>query len=153
MLTLQTNGHVYGPCLDQTFNYGWSGNQTYAGTTTFNKAIMTDTVTVAANSAATSTIDWSAGNTFSIYLVGNQSLVFTNIPPSGTSESIKVLVYQDGTGSRLLTNIGNTSTTSVKWASGFAPTLSTGAGVMDTLSFFTGTSTSIVYGAVTNNYH
>lgn len=153
VLTLQSNGHVYGPCLDQTYPYTFSGNNNYTGTSTFNKAIIGDVVTLVANSGATTTVDWSQGNTFVIYLVGNQSLVFTNVPANNFTEGIKILVFQDGTGSRLLTNIANTSTTTVKWASGFAPTLSTSGNVMDTLSFFTGTSTSIVYGGVTNNFH
>lgn len=130
--------------------YSFGGSMAFTGTTTFSRAVYNGVVTLTANAGATTTVDLSLGNTFSIYLTGTQSLVFINVPT--VAQAFKILAYQDGTGSRLLTNIGNTSTTTVKFNGGFAPTLTTTAGKMDTLSFFMGTSTSIIYGAMTPNF-
>lgn len=132
-----------------TDTYSFGGPMGFTGTTTFSRAVYNGVVTLTANAGATTTVDLSLGNTFVIYLTGTQSLVFTNVT---VGQAFKILAYQDGTGSRLLTNIGNTSTTTVKFNTGFAPTLTTTAGKMDTLSFFVGTSSAIVYGAMTPNF-
>lgn len=144
----QTNGKVSQGCIDQSFSYIFTGNVIHNGTTTFNKAIIAGATSSQPNSATT-TIDWSFGNTFEIYLTGNQSFVFTNVT---AGESIKMIIHQDGSGSRTINNWGNTSTTTMRWAGAFAPTLSTTAGTVDIISLSVGTTTAFVYGAATTNF-
>lgn len=152
VIVTMTNGKMYGPCLDQSYSFNFTGNITLSGTTSASKGfIAASTSAVPASvSGATTTIDWAVANTHEVYISTNQAFVFLNVAPG---ESIKVIIHQDGTGSRTITNWGNTSTTTVKWPSGGgAPILSTAAGSIDEVSFFTGTSTSVVYGAATYNF-
>ena len=62
--------------------------------------------------------------------------------PKGISGSFTLVLKQDGTGSRTITNYkvfdddGAANTTTVQWPGGSAPTLSTGANDIDILTFY-----------------
>lgn len=83
--------------------------------------------TVAASGAAQTIPAPSAAGINRITLTANCTLTF---PTATAGASFTLTLVQDGTGSRTITWPG-----SVKWANGVAPTLSTGAGKVDRLSF------------------
>lgn len=72
---------------------------------------------------ATINIDWEDAKVQYVTLGGNRTIEFDNPAEAG---SYILVVTQDATGSRTLTWPGG-----VKWASGAAPTLSTGNGDID----------------------
>ena len=96
---------------------------------------------VAANSGASYSIDLSAGNVFEITLTGNCTFTFSNPPASGKGGSFTLILKQDATGSR--TTIWPSS---VDWAGGTAPTLTTTANAVDMLVFVTTDGGTIWYG-------
>lgn len=99
----------------------------YTGTLkAYSEAITTATV-----STSTYNLDLSLSNTFDITLGNNVTFTFTNPPASGTAISATIILRQDGTGSRTATF------TNANYSDGLAPTLSTGAGEVDVLTFFT----------------
>jgi hypothetical protein len=95
------------------------------------------------NTGATETIDLENGNVHRIVLDQNTTLTFSNPPATGTYGQFRLIVVQDGTGSRTIT-----WPASVDWSSGVAPTLSTGANDIDVLDFFTVDAGTIWYGSV-----
>lgn len=111
------------------------------GTRAIEKTVYYDEEYNNGDSGASKTIDWGNGNKQKITLTANSTLTFTN--PSGPC-NIVLKVVQDGTGSRTVTWDGD-----VKWSGG-APTLSTGAGDIDILTFyFDGTN---YYGAFLGDF-
>lgn len=81
------------------------------------------------NSGAADTIDWTAGNKQKSTLTDNVTYTFSP-EPNGPCNLIFKLV-QDATGSRIATWPAD-----VKWPGGTAPTLSTGNGDIDIVSFY-----------------
>ena len=77
----------------------------------------------------TTTIDWKLGNKFK-HTFGAQNETFTFTAPSNPC-NILLMLIQDGGGSRTVTWPGT-----VKWPSATAPTLSTGSGDIDIVSFY-----------------
>ena len=77
----------------------------------------------------TTTIDWKLGNKFK-FTFGAQNETFTFTAPSNPC-NILLMMVQDGTGSRTVT-----WPATVKWPSGTAPTLTTGANTIDIVSFY-----------------
>lgn len=99
-----------------------------------------------ATDGSTITIDWSKGNTQEIVLgAAGRTLAFTNVPTPG---NLQLWVWQDASGSRTIT----TYPTGTHWAGGTAPTLTTGAGKMDRLSFSVSTSTTYIAAGASTNY-
>lgn len=94
--------------------------QEYTKAQNFNATTLTDAASIA----------WAAGDNqvASVTLGGNRTLA----DPSGLQDGATYIlrVIQDGTGSRTLA-YGS----AYKWPSGVAPTLSTGAGAIDVLTF------------------
>lgn len=129
-----------------TDNYVFGGAQTFNATTTFNKSSISGVNTI--TDAATSTLDWDAGNTAYWVLGGNRGLAFTNVR---AGMNIRLFVCQDGTGTRTL-SIPSTSSTTIRYASGFAPTLTTTAGKCDIFALVTATSSANVFIAATTNF-
>lgn len=87
--------------------------------------------------AANISINLNENNFYSVTLAGNRTLDNpTNVIPG---QSGCIFITQDGTGSRTLAFGSN-----YNFAGGTAPTLSTGVGEVDTLSYVVRTSTSIV---------
>ena len=86
--------------------------------------------------AATTTIDMSTANNFSITLTGNVTFANPTNPTAGQSGSI--FITQDGTGSRTAS-----WGTNWDWPGGIAPTLTTTANSTDRIDFIVRTSTSI----------
>jgi hypothetical protein len=84
------------------------------------------------STGATETIDLEDGNVHGITLDSNCTLTFSNPPSSGTYGQFRLIVTQDGTGFRTITWPG-----SVIWNVGVEPTLSTAAGSVDVLDFYT----------------
>lgn len=85
------------------------------------------------DSGAADTIDWGVGNKQKSTLTDNCTFTFT--APDGQCNLILRLI-QDATGSRTVTWPGT-----VKWPSGTAPTLSTGANAIDIIAlYWNGTS-------------
>lgn len=125
-------------------NYTWGGAMTMNATTTVNAGLIASSTTVA--DASTINVDWGKANTFTTTIAATgRTVTFSDV---AVGESIKVLVCQDSSGSRTVT----TWPAAVRWASGFAPTLTTTANKCDVISFFTATSTATIYGAATMNF-
>jgi sulfur carrier protein ThiS len=94
-------------------------------------------------------VDFNSGNVQKLTMTGNiTSVRFTNAISGGR---YVLLVAQDATGSRTVTNwyVGASGTTSVKWPSSTAPTLS-GASKVDIIALvYDGSS---MYGSFNTNY-
>jgi hypothetical protein len=99
-----------------------------------------ETVTIATVSASTHNIDLSISNVFKFTLGNNVTFSFTNPPSAGTLASVTVILIQDGSGNRTATFTG------AQYSDGLPPTLSTGAGDKDVLTFFTVDGGSPYYG-------
>src|SRR3989344_2189573 len=84
-----------------------------------------------ANSGTAYTVNIANGNVFHIFLNANCTFTFSNPAASCTTSYFTLLLKQDG-GSRTAT-----WPSTVLWAGGSAPTLSTAAGAYDTVSFMT----------------
>lgn len=80
------------------------------------------------NSGTSDTIDWGLGNKQVTTLTGNVTFSFTD--PEGPCNLV-LKVIQDGTGARMVT-----WPSAVKWPGAAAPTLSSGAGDVDIVSFY-----------------
>jgi len=95
--------------------------------------------------SGTTTVNWGNGNKASLtFGAGNiTSLAFTDPP---TASNLLLKIVQDSTGSRTITSWDS----SIKWANGVVPTLSTGADEIDILTFyFDGSS---YYGAIITDF-
>lgn len=110
----------------------------------FSKGQATAPVALTYVGSGTTTIDFSASNAFTATLTGSTSQIGN---PSNVKAGQCGQIYftQDGTGGRLLTWASNW-----KFSGGVAPTLSTGAGAVDVLSFCAKT-TSFVVGTLLAN--
>lgn len=130
------------------------GAITLAGTSTVfssyptERAVMTDvaqtisnkklqsfneTLTAATPSAGTVTLDLSTANVFTVTLTtASTALAFSNLPASGVSFSITLIVKQDATGGRLLTYPA-----SCKFTDSVSPVLATTGLRTDVITFFT----------------
>lgn len=87
-----------------------------------------------ATDAATVTFNLSLGNLQTVTLGGNRTLALSN---ASTGQCFVIRLLQDGTGSRTVTWFST-----IKWAGGSAPTLTTTASKADVLGFIcTGTNT------------
>ena len=122
---------------------------TYTGTETLtNKTLTNPTVTnyvetpFTANSSTAITLALTNGTVQIITLTGNATIT---MPTATSGKSFVMMLKQDGTGSRTVT------WSTVKWAGGTAPTITSTASRQDILSFFAdGTNW---YGAViSQNY-
>jgi hypothetical protein len=102
----------------------------WGGGSTGGTADLRDDVTALATSG-TVDIDYSAGDYFTLALLGNvTSITFSNLPGAGKGASLMVLLTQDST------------TRTVAWPASFkwegaAPTISGGSGVKDLLAITT----------------
>ncbi len=83
------------------------------------------------NATGTQTLNLHTGNIFQIRPTGNITIVFSNIPASGTF--VGVLIRHEGDGA-LRTYAWPANT---KWAYGEAPTFTTTSGKFDIVSLFT----------------
>ena len=101
------------------------GADLWAAATT-NAALATLEPVVTATVAANYTIDAADGSVFVLTLTGNHQLSFSNL---AAGRVITVHIIQDGTGNRVPTWSG------VTWGATGEPTLLTGAGDRDKLSF------------------
>ena len=77
------------------------------------------------------TINWdvNSGNVATVTIAGNRTFA---APTNMVVGSLILKITQDGTGSRTIT-----WNSAFKWSAGVAPVLSTAAGAVDVLSFFT----------------
>ncbi len=132
VVVTQNNGKIAQGFLDLTEQF------------TFSKSIVGG-VSSTTYSGSTVNIDWSLGQTAMVQLNQSTTITFSNVS-AGTS--IRAIVCQDGTGSRTVSSWPS----SMRWQTGFAPTLTTGANKCDIMSFLTGTSTASVFGATSANF-
>jgi len=102
-----------------------SYNETYAAVTSTSNA---------------TTVNCEAGNVFSHTLTENTTFTFSNPPASGTAYGLTLRIIQDSTARTI------TWPSSVDWAGGVAPTLSTGSGEVDVFVFFTVDGGTTFYG-------
>lgn len=102
---------------------GTPGNQLQAYTETVN--------TVGSVATTTYNINLATANIFDITLNNNVTFTFTNAPSSGVSRSATIILRQGTGGNKLATF------TNAKYTDGVLPVLSTIAGQVDVLSFFT----------------
>lgn len=103
-------------------NLGTTAGTVAAGNDT---RFTTDTV-VTASIASTYTL----ANAFGAYLLTMTGSTTITMPAATAGRSLFVVLIQDATGSRVPTFTG------VKWPAGVAPTFSTGANKVDTVSFY-----------------
>jgi hypothetical protein len=101
-----------------------AGTQTVGGTKTFAQTVQTVTN---ATDGATVTFDLSLGNVHTVTLGGNRTLAISN---EVTGQCFIIELLQDGTGSRTVTWFSTLS-----WAGGTAPTLTTTASKKDIFGF------------------
>ncbi len=80
-----------------------------------------------ASDAATVTFDLAASNIHTVTLAGNRTLALSNVT---VGQSFVIRLTQDGTGTRTVTWFST-----IKWAGGSAPTLTTTAAKIDVLGF------------------
>ena len=111
------------------------------------------------NSSDTEVLFKTQGNkAFVTFGSGNITDLNLNLP--ATSGNFVLLLKQDGTGSRTVTNYkafdsaGNAANGSatVIWAGGSAPTLTTDANHVDILSFYWDNQNEIAYGVATLDF-
>ena len=127
---------------------------TTLGTTEASKAVTADANGVvkfdngvqqestAVTSGTSVTLDLNAGTVFTITLAHNiGTFTWSNPASSGYASVFSLKVTQDGTGGRTIS-----WPASVDWASGTAPTLSSGANDVDVFVFFTVDGGTTYYG-------
>ena len=122
---------------------GTSDTQTLTNKTMTNPTVTNYVETpYSANSSTAITLDLANGTVQIITLTGNATIT---MPTATSGKSFVMMLKQDGTGSRTVT------WSTVKWAGGTAPTITSTASRLDLLSFFAdGTNW---YGAViSQNY-
>lgn len=96
------------------------------------------------NVASAYTIDVTKANVYNLCLIGNTTFTFTSGFVSGVYCSFTLFLQQGAIGGRTAT-----WPASVKWPSGTAPTLTTAANRVDSLSFSTVDGGTTWYGALT----
>jgi hypothetical protein len=102
-----------------------------------------ETLSALGNRTGATAINLANGNVFSVTLTGNVTFTFPTTPAS-TACSFGLYIKQDGTGGRTVT----WPTSSVKWAGGAAPSLSTAANALDILVFETIDGGTTWYGSL-----
>ena len=106
---------------------------------------------VALSYASTITITATAGNDFRVTLAGSPTFAAPVSPTDG--QTIQIWLTQPSSGGPYTAAFTGGST-SVKWAGGTAPTLSTGANDVDILQFTTANGGTSWYGTVSGlNFH
>lgn len=138
-----TNTGIYFSAAD-TVNISTGGTQAanWDSNQVLNlQAAVTEDVNALTISSGASSVDVRDGGIFTITLSANTTLTFSNPAASGSGSSFTLVVTQDSTGSRTIT-----WPSSVDWAGGTAPTLSTGASDVDILTFFTTNGGTTWYG-------
>lgn len=102
---------------------------TVGGSATYTKPTLNGSVSALTSDTdgATITFDMAASNTHTVTLAGNRTLALSNV---SVGQSFKLRLQQDGTGSRTVTWFST-----IKWAGGAAPTLTTTGGSADWFSF------------------
>lgn len=110
-------------------NVGKWTNTPVVGTAALATGGGQETVVTDTTATGTQPIDLSGGNVFNNILTGNVTYTFTGAT-SGKACAFSLYQKQDGTGNRTVA-----WPSSVKWAGGTAPTLSTAANSMDVLVF------------------
>jgi hypothetical protein len=96
--------------------------------------------TQSASVSGSYTIDLSLANIFIITLNGSCTFTFSNPPASGTLKSCTVILIQGSGGSKTATF------TNAKWTDAVAPVLSSTAGQIDVVTFFTYNGGSSYFG-------
>ncbi len=91
-------------------------------------------------SSGTYNIDLSLSNLFTITLSSSVTFTFTNPPASNKSKPITIILTQGAGGSKLATF------TNAIYTDGIAPILTTAAGSIDVLTFFTINNGSSYFG-------
>ena len=135
-----------------------AGNKTFTGITTFDDAVGFDQITVTYNSADTEVNFKSDGN--KAYLVPTGNITDLNLNMPAVSGNFVLILKQDGTGSRLVTNYkvfdnsgsAASGNATVLFAGGSNPTLTTGANKTDILSFYWDADNEICYGVASLNF-
>jgi len=131
---------------------GNSGNMVYMGTSGVGFTQHEPTYNATDTEVYFSKFGNKAFFTFGAGSVTDLNLYFPN-----ASCNCTLVVKQDGTGNRQITNyksfdqgLGNEST--VKWAGGSAPTLSTGGNAIDIISFYWDNDNHTAYGVASLNF-
>ena len=107
---------------------GTTDTQTLSAKTLTNPTVTNYVETpYSANSSTAITLDLTNGTVQIITLTGNATIT---IPTATSGKSFVMMLKQDGTGSRTVT------WSTVKWAGGTAPTITSTASRQDILSFF-----------------
>jgi hypothetical protein len=108
----------------------WAWLALAGGTMTGNLLMKSATYTLndEGSSSTAFTIDWTLGNKAEILMSGTPAVATFTAPASSCNVVLKVT---QGSGAEVIT-----WPAAVKWPGGSAPTLSTGAGAIDVISFF-----------------
>jgi len=123
-----SGGNLTSPSISGgTISSATISSSTFSGTLS-NPTVTNYTETVyTANSGTAITLSLTNGTVQVITLTGNATIT---MPTAAAGKSFVLLLKQDSTGSRTVT------WTTVKWAGGTAPTLTTTASRLDVFSFF-----------------
>jgi hypothetical protein len=121
--------------LDTSGIVAKTGAQTIAGAKTFSDGVIGTPETYTPAAAGTATLDLALGNEHRITMpAGNITIAISN---ATNGQKFIISILQDGTGSRTVTWF-----TTIRWAGGSAPTLTTTASKRDIFGFIvTGTGT------------
>lgn len=117
----------------------YSGDLSIIGTLSAYNIHTTGSLLTVYSDGTTITVKWSNSNLHSFILGGNRTIAWLNNIVDG--QEILVEISQDGTGSRTVT-----WPSTVKWPSGVAPTLSTGANKTDIFAFIRNNGTNVEFG-------
>ena len=110
------------------------------GVVKFDNGVQQESTVLTSDTSVT--LDLNAGTVFTITLAHNiGTFTWSNPASSGYASVFSLKVTQDGTGSRTIS-----WPASVDWASGTAPTLSSGANDVDVFVFFTVDGGTTYYG-------
>jgi hypothetical protein len=113
------------------------GNTTIDGVAIKNEAFL-----AISSNVGIIALDTSSATVFSLTLTENMAFSFSNAPANNIAYGFTLKVIQDSTPRTI------TWPSSVRWAAGTAPTLSTGSGDVDVFVFFTHDNGTNWYGFV-----
>ena len=156
--TDQVRVDVTSAVVQTTTDQSIGGNKTFTGVTTFDDAVGFDQITVTYNASDTEVNFKSDGN--KAYLVPTGNITDLNLNMPAVSGNFVLILKQDGTGSRLVTNYkvfdnsgsAASGNATVLFAGGSNPTLTTGANKTDILSFYWDADNEICYGVASLNF-